>query len=553
MIRASTGDTAEGDRHVMSSAGPSTEADVVVIGAGSAGAALAARLSEDPKLSVAVIEAGIDDRSIWRRIPVGYFKMVGNARFDWKFQTEPEPHMDNRRIACPRGRVLGGTSAINGMLYVRGQAADYDQWARDGNEGWSWREVLPYFKRSMDQTRGASAVHGTGGPLTVSELEIDELSRAFIDSCLAAGLPYLDDFNAGSNEGAGPYQIATRGGERASTDRVYLREAMARPNLHVITGALTRRVLFDKTRACGVEYVRDGVVQTVRARHEVIVCAGAIQSPQILQLSGIGPAALLQAHGIAPLVSLPGVGRNLQDHLQARLFHRVNKPITGNDIWHSPWRRVREGLNYLLNRGGFLANGIFRAGAFYRSHPSVSRPDIQAHFGILSIDNPSVPPHPHSGMTLSVCLLRPESTGSIEIQSADPGVAPRIHANYLAAPADRIALIRAVRRIREIAALPPLASYSEGEFQPGPAAQSDEDILAFLRAKGTTIFHPAGTCKMGADPMGVVDDCLRVYGVEGLRVADTSIMPRVVSGNTNAPAIMIGEKAADLVRETLRH
>lgn len=536
----------------MNIAGESIAADIVVVGAGSAGAALAARLSEDPQLSVVVIEAGIDDRSLWRRIPVGYFKMVGNPRFDWGFQTEPEPELDNRRIACPRGKVLGGTSAINGMLYVRGQAADYDQWARDGNEGWSWREVMPYFKRSMDQQRGASEAHATGGPLTVSNLVIDELSQAFIESCVAGGLPRVDDFNAGSNEGAGPYQIVTRGGQRASTDRVYLREAMQRANLRVVTGALTRRVVFDKTRAVGVEFVRDGQVQTVTARHEVIVCAGAIQSPQILQLSGIGPADVLKAQGIAPLVSLPGVGRNLQDHLQARLFHRVNKPITGNDIWHNPLRRLREGLHYLISRGGFLANGIFRAGAFYRSHPSISRPDIQAHFGILSIDNPAVPPHPHSGMTLSVCLLRPESTGSIEIQSADPGVAPRIRANYLAAQADRIAMIRAVRRIREIAALAPLADYSEGEFQPGPAATSDADILAFVRAKGTTIFHPAGTCKMGADPMGVVDDCLRVYGVEGLRVADASIMPRVVSGNTNAPAIMIGEKAADLVRESLQ-
>lgn len=526
-------------------------ADVVVVGAGSAGATLAARLSEDAHCAVALIEAGIDDRSIWRRIPVGYFKMVGNPRFDWKFQTEPEPELDGRRIVWPRGRMLGGTSGLNGMLYLRGHQADYDRWAREGNEGWSWHEVLPYFKRAMHQVRGNSPSHATGGPLCVSNLAMDELSQAFIDACVANGLPNIDDFNTGSNEGVGPYQITTRDGERASTDRAYLRGAMARPNLRVITGAHTRRVLFDGTRACGVEIIRDGRVESVRADHEVILCAGAIQSPQILQLSGIGPAALLRSHGIAPLVELPGVGRNLQDHFQVRLFHRVNKPITGNDIWHSPWRRAREGLRYLVNRGGFLANGIFRAGAFYRSHPSVAWPDIQVHFGLLSIDNPSVPPHRHSGMTLSVCLLRPQSTGSIEIQSADPIIAPRIRANYLAREADRIAMVRAVRRIREIAATAPLADYSEGEFQPGPAAHTDADILAFARAKGTTIFHPAGTCKMGADPLAVVDDCLRVYGVTGLRVADASIMPRIISGNTNAPAIMIGEKAADLVKETM--
>lgn len=310
--------------------------------------------------------------------------------------------------------------------------------------------------------------------------------------------------------------------------------------------------MFDKTRVAGVEFIRHGKIETIRTRHEVVVYAGAIQSPQILQLSGIGPAPLLAAHGITPLVALPGVGRNLQDHFQARLFHRVNQPITGNDIWHSKWRRLGEGLRYLLKRDGFLANGIFRAGAFYRSNPTVPWPDIQAHFGILSIDNPAVPPHRHSGMTLSVCLLRPESRGSIEIQSADPTMAPLIRMNYLASAADQTAMIRAVRRMREIAATNPLANYLEGEFQPGPAAQSDAELLAFLRAKGTTTFHPAGTCKMGADPMGVVDDYLRVHDVDGLRVADASIMPHIVSGNTNAPAIMIGEKAADLIKETMR-
>lgn len=528
--------------------------DYIVVGAGSAGCVLANRLSANGKHTVCLLEAGPPDRSPWIHIPIGYGKTMFHKVLNWGYYTEPDPNMLNRRIYWPRGRTLGGSSAINGLIYIRGQRRDYDDWAAAGNPGWSWEDCLPYFRKLENNDLGAGSTRGTEGPLNATSIKTPHpLVEGLIGAAGALGLPHVTDFNSGDQEGVGYYQLTTRNGRRCSTAVAYLRPARGRANLRIDTGAHAMAVLFEGSRACGVRYRQDGQVRTLRARREVILCAGALQSPQLLQLSGVGPAALLRRFGIGVVRDLPGVGENLQDHLQIRLIYETRQPITTNDQLRTLHGRAAMGLQWLLFRGGPLAVGINQGGLFCRVDPASATPDTQFHFATLSADMAGGKVHPFSGCTYSVCQLRPSSRGTVQLRGTDPFEAPAMQPNYLSTELDRRMTVAAVKYARRLAATEPLAGLMKREFRPGPDVRSDDEILHFCREYGATIFHPSGTAKMGprSDPMAVVDERLRVHGVSGLRVVDCSIMPTLVSGNTNVPVVMLAERAADFILQDL--
>lgn len=525
------------------------EADFVVIGAGSAGCAVAARLSEDPATRVVLIEAGGEDKNRWIHIPLGFGKTFADPSVNWCYETEPDPGAADRRVFWPRGKVLGGSSSINGMVYIRGQAEDFDHWRQLGNTGWSFEDVLPYFKRSEHQMRGADGFHGAGGPLCVSDVAQHPICEAFITAATQLGFPRNDDFNGASQDGVGYHQTTTRDGKRCSTAVGYLRPAMQRPYLRVVTGAMTEKIIFEGRRAIGVAFRRDGRLCTATAGREVILCGGAVNSPQLLMLSGIGPAQHLAEFGLPVLHHLPGVGQSLQDHYSAPIKLRCKLPVTVNDVMLSNARKLKAGLEYYMFHRGPLSMISSPAALFARTRPELASPDIKCSISPFSADRPQDGLHRFSGFTSIAYQLRPESRGEIRLKSPDPFDAPAVHPNYLATETDQRTLVAGLKLIRRILATPPMQSFIEAEFQPGLEVGSDEELLDYARRRGGTVYHPTSTCKMGNDAMAVVNPELRVHGISGLRVADASIMPTVVSGNTNAAAIMIGERAADMVRQ----
>lgn len=529
--------------------------DYIVIGAGSAGAVLAARLSEDPVVRVLLLEAGGTNTSVLVRMPAGVGTLIKQkSRHNWGFWSEPEPHMDGRRMWHPRGRGLGGSSAINGMVYIRGHARDYDQWRQMGLEGWSYADVLPYFRKAEDYCGGADAFHGAGGPLKVNWGENGDhpLYRGVIEAGRQAGHRLTDDFNGAEQEGFGRYQLTIHDGQRWSAARGYLAPvAGSRRNLVIVTGARVHRVMVENGRATGVEYSRGPgkPVQQARTGREVLLCAGAFQSPQILMLSGIGDPAQIKAHGIAPVHALKGVGANLQDHLDVTLNWACTQPISlYNEI--RGLRQLKVGLQYLLTGKGTGRQNGLEAGAFLKSRLDLDRPDLQIHFVIAIMQEHAKVKNNRDGFTIHVCQLRPESRGTVGLASADPYADPAILANFMAAEEDRRAVRQGIRIARDVAAQDALAPYRGEEIWPGPGIDSDAQIDAWVRQRGETIYHPVGTAKMGlpADPMAVVDKDCKVIGLEGLRVVDASVMPTLIGGNTNAPTIMIAEKIADVIR-----
>ena len=530
-------------------AGPSkAQFDFIVAGGGSAGCVLANRLTRSGRHSVLLLEAGPRDWNPWIHIPVGYFKTMHNPGTDWCFKTEPCPGIGGRSLEWPRGRVLGGSSSINGLVYIRGQPEDFDQWRQMGNTGWSFDDVLPYFKRAEGYEGGTDDVHGGEGPLGVSDARARlELCDSFIDAAENAGIPRTADFNRGDQTGVGYIQQTSRNGLRCSTAVGYLRPAKKRRNLTVVTNAHAERVLFDGKRAVGVSYRSGNQSHQVFAGREVILSTGAIGSPQVLMLSGVGPADHLREHGIDVVHDSPGVGENLQDHLQVRMIFRINKPISLNGKVNNPITRAMMGVQYALNRTGPLTFGASLVCAFARSEPQVATPDLQWHMQPLSADRPGVKLHDFAGFTSTTCQLRPESRGRILLKSGDPEAHPAIHPNYLATETDRRVTIAGMKITRQIMAAKPMAGLVEEEMTPGAAHDTDEALLEAAKQHCQTIYHPVGTCKMGPDPAAVVDDSLKVRGISGLRVVDASIMPTLTSGNTNAPTVMIAEKASDMI------
>ncbi|MGI9524476.1 MAG: GMC family oxidoreductase [Hyphomicrobiaceae bacterium] len=524
--------------------------DYVIVGAGSAGCVLANRLSEDRRYSVALVEAGGQDKNPWIHVPAGYYRTMLDPSVTWQFGSGPEPHLNGRIINWPRGRVVGGTSAINGLLYVRGQARDFDTWRQLGNRGWGYDDVLPYFKRAECQERGEDDFHGADGPLGVSDVRMhSRLCDAYISASVAAGISHTTDFNGANQEGAGYYQLTTRNGRRCSTAVAYLKPIIDRPNLTVITDANVERIELEGKTARALSVRTKAGAARVTAGREVILSAGAIGSPQLLQVSGIGPGQVLKSAGVDVQHELAGVGRNLQDHLQVRFVYEVNLPESLNMVWHSRTRQVMAGLDYMLARQGILAIGAGVAGVFARSHQDLEAPDMQIHFMPLSSVGPGQGLHDFAGVTASVCQLRPDSRGVLEIATGDATDNPKIVCNYLSLDEDRRILLAGLHLLRKIARQKQFSKFIVKEVFPGAEVRDEEQLMAYAREVATTIFHPCGTCKMGSDVMAVVDDRLRVHGIAGLRIADASIMPTLTSGNTNAPTIMIGEKASDMVLE----
>ena len=534
--------------------------DYIIVGAGTAGCVLANRLSKDPSKSVLLLEAGKKDNYFWIDIPVGYLYTIGNPRTDWCFETEPEPGLNGRSIGYARGKVLGGCSSINAMIYMRGQQSDYDHWANLGNEGWGWSDVLPIFRRSEDYQHGADDFHGVGGELRVEERRVNwEILDVWREAAQECGIPKIDEFNRGDNFGNAYFQMNQRSGKRWSATRAFLDDIRQRPNLTVLTEATVEALTLEQNdsglAATGVQVLHGGQRRQITARNEVLLAAGAIASPQLLQLSGIGTADALKAYDIPIKHALNGVGQNLQDHLQIRTIYQVDNTVTLNQRARTPWGMAMMGLEYFLKKTGPLTMPPSQLGAFAKSDPSQPSANIEWHVQPLSLDKFGSPLHKYNAITPSVCNLRPSSRGSVTLKSANPADAPAIAPNYLSTQEDLDVAVAGLKYTRQIMAAPSLAPFNPVELKPGPEVTSEEDLQQAAGDLGTTIFHPVGTCKMGPahDDAAVVDDQLRVHGIQGLRVIDASIMPTITSGNTNAPTVMIAERGADFIKKDYGH
>ncbi|MGE4045430.1 MAG: GMC family oxidoreductase [Acetobacteraceae bacterium] len=530
--------------------------DFIVTGAGSAGCVLAARLSESGRFRVLLLEAGGEDRSWWIHVPIGYAKTFVDPKVNWMFESEPEKELNGRTMYQPRGKVLGGTSSINGMIYMRGHAADYDQWRQMGNEGWDYDSVLPYFKRAEDNERGGNEFHGAGGPLRVSNQPYKwEIAEALVEACQQAGIPYNDDFNGATQEGCGYYQTTTNNKRRWSTAAAYLTEAKKRPNLTIKTNAHATRILIENGRAVGVEFQTPRGRETARAGREVIVSGGAYGSPHLLQLSGLGPAQHLQDMGVPVVKDIPGVGSNLQDHFNTYCTYRLSRNLSLNCLHYSFPHRMLAGMQYVFLRSGPMSGNGLYVGALVRSDPSLERPDLQLNISAWSTidrNRNGIISHPHPGISISPVHLRPDGRGTVRLKSPDPLAAPAIHFNFIKSEYDMQVMIKGVRLARSIARQQAMQQLIIEETLPGPSVRTDEELIEDTRRRGVSNLHPVGTCGMGHGPMAVVDPRLRVHGVPGLRVVDASVMPSIIAGNTNAPTIMIAEKASDMIQEDVR-
>jgi choline dehydrogenase len=527
--------------------------DYVIVGGGTAGCLLANRLSADPDVSVLLLEAGGKDDYLWIHVPVGYLYCMGNPRTDWCFKTEVEPGLGGRAINYPRGKVLGGCSSINGMIYMRGQARDYDHWRQLGNRGWGWDDVLPFFRQHEDYVHGAEEAHGAGGEWRIDRQRLHwPILDTIRDAAVEAGLPRVTDFNRGDNHGVAYFDVTQRGGIRVNTAKAFLKPARRRPNLQVASHAQVKSVIIEDRVAIGVEVQVNGVDHVALTRGEIILAAGAIGSPHLLELSGIGQPERLGQLGIEVAHALPGVGENLQDHLQLRLIYKIRNALTLNTLSASLWGKAKIGLEYLLRQSGPMSMAPSQLGAFARSDPSLETPDLEYHIQPLSLDRFGEPLHPFPAVTMSVCNLRPESRGSVHAVSGHFGKSPSIRPNYLSTTRDKLVAAAAIRLTRRIMQTAPMQPHAPEEFKPGPAFQSDEELATAAGQIGTTIFHPVGTARMGGDDKAVVDERLRVHGIAGLRVVDASVMPTITSGNTNAPTLMIAEKGAAMIREDRR-